>query len=702
MKYLLLMMFSVLLWSCNKEDDPFSGDDNYIVSFSLVNEGQTIKAMIVDDTIVVNAPVDFQLINATAEVKMSENSSIKPNPATITDWSSEYLFVITSYNGKTKSYRYKVENSGLNENSSVLLTTQEEVEAFGARGITSINGNLIIGTASGIETVSSLEPLNKLKEVSQSVIIKGTFSGETLGGLTSLEKIGGLLRIETSGLKEATFPALKSAMHIEVASKSLESINCPKLTEMSGNLTFAVTTLTEVMMPKLRKVEGEVFFSVPVQRDPTALETIIFPALEEVGGRFGFGESNLLKSISLPALRTAGKLVFGVNSSTPDFIQLELPKLERCEGDVTFHQLAAMTDIVAPMLTYIGGDLTANYCNTEKIELPKLETVKGDINLLSIGNLNGEGLKGFGGLKSLDGTLNIRASLQTNMTELLLPAQLKKIGTLAVWDINSLTTLNLTGVEVGRLELQRATLIGLTVKGDVVFNGDVVLNGEASITASRPYEYSAPTFSGIKQIRNLELQSIVYFGGIKIEGLTKINGDVIIRDNSNMKSFEMHDVTEIAGDILTEMCGGTTDRKLEFASVTKVGGIRVGEINSYYGFSGEELSFPNLTTAKNVCLKLSGNVKNISMPKLETITDTLRVAVGTNINPGNTALINFDGLAKLTSVKYVHIEKMKAITSFEGLKNCLPVLTDEGQWKMIDNNYNPTLADMKAGKWDKQ
>lgn len=704
MKFLFLMMFSTLLCSCSDNDDsPFAGSDDYIVSFSLTNDGQTVKAIIRDETIVVDAPVDFQLLNATATVKVSENSSIKPNPKSITDWSSEYVFVVTSRNGQKKSYRYTVENNGLNAKSTVLLTTQEEVDAFGAKGITSIDGNLIIGTSSGFNTISSLEPLNKLKSVSHGVIIKGTFSGKTLGGLSSLEKIGGLLRIETSGLKEATFPALTSAMHIEVASKSLISISCPKLLEMTGNLTFAVTSLKNVIMPKLQKVAGEVYFSVPQQRDPSALENISFPALEQIGGQFAFGESNLLKSISLPVLKSVGSLTFGINSSTPSLTEIFIPKLEICNGEMRFHQLANMNVIEFPMLTYIGRDLISKYCHTEKINLPKLETVGGDIILSDIGNLNGEGLKGFGSLKSLKGKLEISASLRTSMTELPMPTQLKKIGTLSLFDVSTLKTLDITGINIDLLELHRATLIDLTIKGDENFKGNIAFDGDGSTNATSPYEYSFPTFLGIKQVKNLEFYSLAYLTDIKVKGLTKVNGDIIIHDNNNMEAFEMQDVTEIGGDVLTEMCGYITNQKLEFASVTKIGGyVRVGGLYTYYGFSSEEASFPNLKTAGGISLALGSNVKKVSMPKLTTVSDSLKIICPLTVSEGNMSLTELYAFAKLTKVKAVHIENMKGLKSYEGLKNCLNGLVDDSQWQMINNYYNPTLADMKAGKWNKE
>ena len=62
-------------------------------------------------------------------------------------------------------------------------------------------------------------------------------------------------------------------------------------------------------------------------------------------------------------------------------------------------------------------------------------------------------------------------------------------------------------------------------------------------------------------------------------------------------------------------------------------------------------------------------------------------------------MTNVDGLSSLRNVKTVNIERMDALVSYEGLKNCLNSLTDENQWKLLGNGYNPSLADMKDGKW---
>lgn len=216
------------------------------------------------------------------------------------------------------------------------------------------------------------------------------------------------------------------------------------------------------------------------------------------------------------------------------------------------------------------------------------------------------------------------------------------------------------------MELHRATLIDLTIKGDENFNGNIAFDGDGSTNATSPYEYSFPTFLGIKQVKNLEFYSLAYLTDIKVKGLTKVNGDIIIHDNNNMEAFEMQDVTEIGGDVLTEMCGYITNQKLEFASVTKIGGyVRVGGLYTYYGFSSEEVSFPNLKTVGGISLALGSNVKKVSMPKLTTVSDSLKIICPPTVSEGNMSLTELYAFAKLTKVKAVHIENMKGLKAMK-------------------------------------
>ena len=56
---------------------------------------------------------------------------------------------VTSYNGKERTYHYSLSRTLIVGEGDVLLETAEDVEAFAARGISRIEGNLIIGKETG-------------------------------------------------------------------------------------------------------------------------------------------------------------------------------------------------------------------------------------------------------------------------------------------------------------------------------------------------------------------------------------------------------------------------------------------------------------------------------------------------------------------------------------------------------------------------
>ena len=78
--------------SCTKEY--ILSNDNHIISFNLILQDVTYKAAITDDKIVISIPKGVSLQGATAEVVISENSTIAPDPFQITNWDQEKHFFV--------------------------------------------------------------------------------------------------------------------------------------------------------------------------------------------------------------------------------------------------------------------------------------------------------------------------------------------------------------------------------------------------------------------------------------------------------------------------------------------------------------------------------------------------------------------------------------------------------------------------------
>lgn len=110
------------------------------------------------------------------------------------------------------------------------------------------------------------------------------------------------------------------------------------------------------------------------------------------------------------------------------------------------------------------------YCNNVgSFDVPKLETVDGDLDLGPLGSLSPEGLADFRALASVGGTFRIAYSKATSVSDLKLPPALKSCKTLSLFDCATLKNIDVTGIEIGELNLERATLVDLTIKGNSDF-----------------------------------------------------------------------------------------------------------------------------------------------------------------------------------------------------------------------------------------
>lgn len=695
-----LLIGCLAFTACSDEDDPFAGKDNFITSFSLSKDNQMIKAEISDNEITMNAPLGYSLNGATANVVFSENATIKPNPAEITDWDNDYVFVVTSYNGQTKEYTYSVVKDGSELEGSVILTTQAEVDAFGASGVTAISGSLIIGAKSGQDSIKSIAPLDNVKSVAYGVTIKPTYAGKTLDGLAKLATIGGTLRIDISGLQEATLPALTSVMTIDIASRKIEKLEFPKLTRISDKLKLATTSLTKLNIPLLETIAGDVSFGVPELNEASSLQEIAFPALKNIGGSLSVDGLANIKTISAPQLATSGTISLK-NSAKLTTFSISMPKLEECKGQLIFESLAKMQVVELPSLVRTGSLQITSCDQMENIILPKLKEVKGDLKPGDLLNLAPNGFKDLAALTTVGGVFQISYSYDVALKSLPLPPALKSCHTLDFVDCATLQNIDVTGMDIKELSLQKATLVNLTIKGDRTFSGTInIYASESSKNATGAYTYIFPKFDGIKEIGGLYIVPGL-MPKMTIAGITKINGNLKIENSGQAYTLAVQDLTEVTGNITSRAQGASI---FEFASIKKVGGdIMMGVNDIYQTFSSETISFPSLTEAGGVHVYApNSGVKSILMPQLTTITNSLTIMAPNHDRwpDYNTTLTNLDGFGSLKSVKTVNIERMVSLVSYEGLKNCLGSLTKDEQWVVFDNKYNPSLADMKAGAWN--
>ena len=684
--YCLLLLAGLFAFAaCNKEEqDPFSGKDSYITAFSL-QQGETVfHAAIAGDVITITKPEGFSLTQAKAIVKLSENASIYPDPATVTDWDEERQFVVTAHNGSTQiKYKYTVEHSGIAHDGTVILETQADVDAFGQQGITFIDGNLIIGRTAGTDSITSLAPLSGLKEVVYAFTLQPTCAITGLEGLENLEHVGGTFQIggttTATGLKHLeilTLPALKTVGVFSLLNTVTFIVELPELTNVSKLLNLNCP-LYQLQLPQLQTA-GTLTLAA-ASNASTSLAQISLPALEEVEGNITVSYLSSVAKLSLPELKKLGGFSFS-GMTLLSFIYA--PKLEETTGTMSFSSLNGLVELSFPALKQ-AGTLTVSSCkNLSILEVPKLETA-GAINLSSVS------LNGMADFTALETAGTITLSNLSGWTTVTIPAAVQRIDVLSIGS-SELAEINIKGKNIG--ELQVATTAKVKVIGDDKYNGTLRVSSQ-----------TFPVLEGLSEVDSL---STVTVDTLHIKGIRKINKGVSLTTNSHRPhEFSMPDVEEIGGNFTVNLyCQSMIMDTIRFDKLQRVGG------NFSFRFIAiiDVLDCPELTTVGGNFDLTAGydysvyykGFGTLGFQKLTAIGGKLTIHTGETYY-GNNNLTNLDGFINLSSVQAIEIDRQKALTDYSGLKNAFSSLSDASKWTATNNSYNPTYEQLQAGQWIK-
>jgi hypothetical protein len=425
MKNYLIIMAAISLAAC-KDDftDPFGGTDNYITSFALTMDGATYPGVFEDDTIVMPLREGASLYGAVATVRLSERATIHPDPAGIHDWRGEQQFVVVSYSGSRRVYRYVPRLADVVHEGDVTLETQADVDAFGARGITAINGNLIIGRATGEDSISSTAALAALKRVDYDLVVNSRFNGETLA-LEGLEEAGSVTINPAN--KWVVLPRLRR-VNLSASLGTQYSLQCPDLEEVGKDLTAqnASTINPDFGFPNLKRVGGTLrvtstvwkvnAFALPKLEEAGAVTlnvnatTVSLPVLRACAGTFSASNANTL-AIELPALQAAGTLT----PSGARVTRVNLPLLERVDV-FNANNLGALLELELPSLRWTGRlnarssaklhrldvrAATVDYLDLSGIDSIRVEGTGTISNTLSVSSVRHGVVAGFTGIKTL-------------------------------------------------------------------------------------------------------------------------------------------------------------------------------------------------------------------------------------------------------------------------------------------------------------
>ena len=380
--YIVLLGIIVSLTSCEDDDSLFSGNENYITSFRLVQQGDSYAGIIKGDSLILSIPENLSLEGAIMEILCSENARISPDPGEVEDWGKLQNFTVTAYNNTQRVYKYIVRRTLTGSEGDVRLTSVEDLEAFAAQGINKVNGNLVIGKEEGTvkeDSLTSLAALASLKEVVGTVTINPTYAGTSFAGLENLEQVGGLvmgrvIQNATIGLRwirEIELPNLKKvASELTFRADTVETLSLPALEKVGRNLSIQIKDVKDIDFSAL-SVIGE-NLSMKVNGVLNAPEKLSFPKLSLIGNQLALSNVYRVKELAFPELKsaTAIKLEQMNAVETLDFTQLE-QVADYFELWWT-HQVKEMN---FPSVKSLGGFKIYYIQNLEKVSLESLTEV---------------------------------------------------------------------------------------------------------------------------------------------------------------------------------------------------------------------------------------------------------------------------------------------------------------------------------------
>lgn len=675
--YSLSMVFAVLFTvGCDKEESPFEGHDNHLVSFSItLADGVKYVAAIQGTDIVLTVPSGVTLSGAKAEYVLCENATIVPDPALITEWEDEQLFRVEAYNSSYVSYKYKVNRADIVEDGSITLSTQAEVSAFAEKGATVIGGNLIIGSAIessvAYDTIKNVDALAGLQEVGMNIIVNSTYKGNNLNGLSNIKSIGGLYIGNKN--KQAvllpdfsvSFPVLEKAGTIVLVSDSIDVVSLPKLKTVSNDLYINSRKVKELDLASLTSCSGNLnvrglsFGETSASESSTnqELKTLSFPVLEKIGGDLYIDNFWQVESLDLQKLsKVEGAMTLSLIRIVE---QISLPALVHVGGAMTIQSNDGMTAFSAPLLketaSFILSSLNIYSINLKSVNIPALETVRGNLTIRYAAAENIE----MAALKSVSGILN--ADNMLFLETFTLPA-IEECGSITLNNITNLKTFDIGNVQ----KVQNITLTGCP--NMELFKSPKVATGNVTITNSSSTILKLPEIAGLDTIR----------GTLRI---TAGNFTELVLPNVKRIGTFSH----TSGSYLTSLIIPEAD---------SIGSFTLSNLSKLTYFSAPKLKKTYSFSMRGLVL-----LENIELPALESVETTFVFYGGSYSSQASRSLItNLNAFASLGSVGNVDVRYCGNLVDFTGLKNVIEHFA-VSNWTVTGNKYNPTYQDMVDGKY---
>lgn len=705
---LIIAYCAVLLAGCEKDDESaFIGEDNYITAFKLTLGENGFSAIISGDSLIIHTVEGRELNGATATVTVSENATIYPDPATVSNWDNTHSFVVTSFNGKQRIYQYTVKREKVEavKKGNFTLTTQAEVNDFGTLGVEVLDGNLTIGIArTSMDVVEEEDPIKTLSPLETLQEVKGTitlysFGSNDLTGFDNLQQVGSISIPQTyTGLKSFILPKLQTVLgSISIPgvtnAMSLKTVYMPKLTSVAGDMIFeGMKTINSFLVPELQSVLGNI--SVGGNGGTDNLEILSFPKLEEIGGHLSLYQFTG-KNIDCPNLVRCGG--FNWDQTGANIETLIFPKLEELSGTSTLGtNMMKLKKIEFPELNYIETIEFRSMNNLKEIDIPKLKQV----NNLSLCNMSA--LENLDCLKTLE-TINgiLRLENLTGLTvPFAIPSTLTTLNGLAISNIPGVTELDLRGTGIQDIEINNNSSDLFKLAADDVVEGSLTLNGLFDLTGMKEIKGDA-TINIPNMTENIDIDLL--------SNTETVRGNFTLTYNATTGTINLPALISIGGACKLKVKALITAPKL-----TTVGKELIYDKGGTDNMTVPEFSLPELknigsdffiytghvaTCAPNTFPVEQGSPFDIKMPALTTIGGILKIHTNetafTSTRPSN-RLANLNGFESLTNVKGVDIFRQAALRSFYGLRNAIHSFTAD-DWQVQQTGYMPSYEDLAEG-----
>ena len=668
-KLFALFILGLTAVGCDDDEEQiFEGIDNRIASFVLTaTDGTEYHAAIVDNQIIVSAPDNVSLENATAQYVISEQAILYPDPSTVKDWDSEHRFRVMAYNQTLRDYAYSVRRTPVNS-ESVTLHTQADVEQFAKEGVTVIEGNLIIGDYSTAtsDPIVDLSPLFQLADVRYDIVINNSFAGEEVS-FPLLKRVGGLVigTAQNPAVMKQNFSvelsSVESIGRVSVFSPKITKLSLPEAQSMSS-LNMDVKVLEELNLPLMKTCAGD-FIMVcgsGTANANKALRELSLPSMETIEGSVTIENYASISKTDFSLLKSVGGNFNGRYLSLVD--GLKFPELVYIGGRVELASLSNMAVLSFPKLTKMGALHLQDYSSDTKFsvfDVPVLEQV-GDEFSLDV-RFTGEELS-LPELKTVGGKFEIK---NFNLLKVLDIPQLSVCGKdFYLYSLRELKSLDLSKIE----KLNKLTIVSCfklsTIKVQKSSLWNVELNGGSS-ECELPYFEGAERINGQLYITNYSRTEEFVIRGLKYidyykhsSGVSGGKTTITLPDLEECSTFEM-----TSASWLKKLSAPRLRKASELFSITYPDNMNAGS-----------LDLPVLTTVGKLSLMAS------------------------QWQADRQALESLDDFSALTSLNEVEITYFAKLADFSGLKNAVAGMT-ANHWKVQGCRYNPTLEDMLQGRY---